>query len=83
MLTEVAEIREPEDADRMTARSLVEKLLAQLPEPDAWLLRKVELEEQSLAEICDATGWNSGLTRVRLFRARRRLQAALRKIETR
>ena len=83
MLDEVAEIRQPDDADTTTARSLVEKLLAQLPDADAWLLRKVELEEQSLAQVCDATGWSRGLTRVRLFRARRRLQAALRKIETR
>ena len=83
VLDEVAEVREPNDADTTTARGLVEKLLAELAEPDAWLLRKVELEGQSLAQVCEATGWNRGLTRVRLFRARRRLQAALRKIEAR
>jgi RNA polymerase sigma-70 factor (ECF subfamily) len=81
-----ADPAEPNDASAMVssnagARSLVEKLLAALPPKDAWLLRKVELEEQSLAEVCAATGWMSGAARVRLFRARRRLEAAFRALE--
>lgn len=72
---------EPSDADASTALALAEKLLDQIPPADAWLLRQVELEEKSLAEVCAATGWNSGAARVRLFRARRRLQQALRELE--
>lgn len=69
------------DADATHARSLVEKLLAGLPPDDAWLLRQIELEQKTLAEVCAARGWNSGLTRVRLFRARRRLQQLMRQLE--
>jgi RNA polymerase sigma-70 factor (ECF subfamily) len=66
---------EPADADAPQALALFNRLLDQLPPTDAWLLRQVELEQRSLAAICAATGWNGGATRVRLFRARRRLQA--------
>ncbi len=70
-------------ADAGIALSLIERLLAALPAGDAWLLRQVELEEKSLTEVCEATGWNAGLVRVRLFRARRRLQAAYQRLERR
>lgn len=63
------------------ARSLIERLLATLPPADAWLLRAIELEERTLADVCTEAGWNATLTRVRLFRARRRLRAAFEKLE--
>lgn len=83
VLAQSADPAEPDDAAVAgeTARGLVEKLLAALPPNDAWLLRKIELEQQTLAEVCAATGWMSGAARVRLFRARRRLQAAFQKLE--
>ena len=59
------------------ALALIEKLLATLPPADAWLLRAIELEERTLADVCAEAGWNATLTRVRLFRARRRLKHAL------
>jgi RNA polymerase sigma-70 factor (ECF subfamily) len=69
------------DADAPQALALLNRLLDQLPSPDAWLLRQVELEQKTLADVCAATGWNSGLARVRLFRARHRLQRAFRQLE--
>ena len=72
---------EPSDADAPTALELLEKLLGEMIPADAWLLRQVELEEKTLAEVCAATGWNSGAARVRLFRARHRLRAAMRRLE--
>lgn len=69
------------DADASTARGLAERLLGSLSADDAWLLRQLELEGRSIAEVCAETGWNSGVTRVRAFRARRRLQAAFRRLE--
>jgi RNA polymerase sigma-70 factor (ECF subfamily) len=72
---------EAADADAPHALALVNRLLGQLPQADAWLLRQVELEQKSLADICAATGWNGGAARVRLFRARRRLHALFRKME--
>ena len=63
------------------ARALIESLLATLPPADAWLLRAIELEERSLADVCTEAGWNVTMTRVRLFRARRRLRAAFEKLD--
>lgn len=77
----LAEERPPPDEDAPNALALAEKLLAELPPADAWLLRQVELEERPLAEVCAETGWNPVAGRVRLFRARRRLQAAWRELE--
>lgn len=70
------------DADATSAHALVEKLLAGLPADDAWLLRQIELEQRSIAEVCAVRGWSSGLTRIRLFRARRRLQRLMRQLES-
>lgn len=64
------------------ALALIERLLATLPPADAWLLRAVELEERTLTDVCSEAGWNATLTRVRLFRARRRLRAAFEKLES-
>lgn len=71
------------DADAAAARQLIEKLLAQLPPSDGLILRMIELNQQSLAEVCAVTGWMSGAARVRLFRARRRLAALFKEMETR
>jgi RNA polymerase sigma-70 factor (ECF subfamily) len=71
----------PADADAPQALTLLNRLLEQLPEADAWLLREVELEQKSLVEVCAAAGWNAGAARVRLFRARRRLQTLFRQLE--
>ena len=64
------------------ARALIERLLSTLPPADAWLLRAIELEERSLADVCSEAGWNATLTRVRLFRARRRLRAEFEKLDS-
>lgn len=80
-LEEVAEEADPLEPDAAGALALLETLLAALPVQDAWLLRQLELEQRSIAEVCAETGWNSGLTRIRAFRARRRLQAKFKELE--
>lgn len=77
----LAEDRLSPDADASNALALVEKLLARLPPADAWLLRQVELEQRPLADLCAKIGWSPIAGRVRLFRARRRLQAAWRELD--
>jgi RNA polymerase sigma-70 factor (ECF subfamily) len=72
---------QPADGDASAAFGILEQLLKQLTTQDAWLIRQVELEDKTLTEVCAAAGWNSGAARVRLFRARRRLQAAFRELE--
>jgi len=81
VLESVAASVEPGDADAPQALELLNRLLEQLPATDAWLLRRIELEQKSMAEVCAETGWNGGATRVRLFRARHRLQKLFRQIE--
>jgi RNA polymerase sigma factor (sigma-70 family) len=78
----VADAQEPTDADAGNALEILNRLLAQLPPKDAWLLRRLELEQKSISEVCEETGWNSGVTRIRAFRARRRLQALYRELES-
>lgn len=69
---------EPDSADALT---LLKRLLDLLPAKEAWLLRQVELENKTIADVCAETGWNAGAARVRLFRARLRLKAEFRKME--
>lgn len=82
LFAEIPDERSATDADTTSARALAEKLLAELPADDAWLLRQIELEQRGIAEVCAARGWSSGVTRIRLFRARRRLQKLMRQLES-
>jgi RNA polymerase sigma-70 factor (ECF subfamily) len=79
--TATAEAAGTDDADASSAYSLLEKLLTALPATDAWLIRQIEIEQKSLADVCALAGWNAGAARVRLFRARHRLRQAFRQLE--
>lgn len=72
----------PDDA--VAARELVSRLLNQLKPEDRTVIQLLDLEQKSIAEISQLTGWNASLVKVRAFRARRKLQklfAELRKEE--
>lgn len=60
--------------DALAAHELVHKLLAQLSPRDQLVIRLLDLEQKSIAEIAAITGWNQSLIKVRAFRARRKLQ---------
>ena len=60
--------------DALAARELVHKLLAELSPRDQLVIRLLDLEQKSIAEIAELTGWNQPLIKVRAFRARRKLQ---------
>jgi RNA polymerase sigma-70 factor (ECF subfamily) len=62
----------PDDA--LEARELVHKLLDQLKPDDQLVIRLLDLEQKTILEISELTGWNSSLVKVRAFRARRKLQ---------
>ncbi len=81
VLENAAPAAEATDADAGHAHVLMEKLLEAMPEADAWLIRQVEIEQKSLADVCGLAGWNAGAARVRLFRARRRLRDAFQELE--
>jgi RNA polymerase sigma-70 factor (ECF subfamily) len=67
--------------DAMAAQELVQKLLAQLKPDDQLVLRLLDLEQKSIAEIAELTGWNQSLIKVRAFRARRKLQKLFKELQ--
>jgi RNA polymerase sigma-70 factor (ECF subfamily) len=67
--------------DAMAAHELVHKLLAQLKPDDQLVIRLLDLEQKSIAEISGLTGWNQSLIKVRAFRARRKLQKLFQELE--
>jgi len=73
--------RDPAPGDAMAARELVNKLLAQLKPDDQLVIRLLDLEQKSLAEISGLTGWNQTLVKVRAFRARRKLQKLFQELQ--
>lgn len=62
----------PDDA--LAAHELVHKLLEQLKPEDRLVIQLLDLEQKTIAEISELTGWNTSLIKVRAFRARRKLQ---------
>jgi RNA polymerase sigma factor (sigma-70 family) len=84
-------------ADAMTAREfgenqptasssaatleVVEKLLGTLKPTEQMIVRLLDLEERSVADICDLTGWGASRVKVTAFRARRKLAATFREME--
>ena len=68
----------PDDA--LASRELVHKLLDQLKPEDRLVIQSLDLEQKSIAEISELTGWNPTLVKVRAFRARRKLQRLYREL---
>jgi len=66
-------VHDPHPAHLMGARELVEKLLEALNPEDRLLMRMLEMEDHSVEEVRQVTGWSSAAIRVRAFRARRKL----------
>lgn len=56
------------------ALELLHQVMDQLAPADKALLTWLELEGKTIPEVCALTGWNSGLVRIRAFRARGRLR---------
>ena len=69
-----AEESAPPDSIAGSARELVGKLLSQLPPKDRLVITLLDLEEKSVKEISELTGWSPSLVKVRAFRARRKLR---------
>jgi RNA polymerase sigma factor (sigma-70 family) len=60
--------------DAMASHELVHRLLEQLKPDDQVVIRLLDLEQKTIAEIAALTGWNQSLIKVRAFRARRKLR---------
>ena len=67
-----------EDAD--AARHLIERVLEQLP-PDARLvITLLEIEDRSMKEVAELTGWSIPVVKIRAFRARAAMRKCLERI---
>jgi len=67
--------------DAMAAHELVHKLLNQLKPDDQMVIRMLDLQQKTIAEISALTGWNQSLIKVRAFRARRKLQKLFQELQ--
>lgn len=63
------------------AREVLERLLGQLPPPDRLVITLLDLEQLSVNEIAQRTGWSATRVKVRAFRARRKLRALACRLE--
>jgi RNA polymerase sigma-70 factor (ECF subfamily) len=73
--------RDTTPGDALAARELVHKLLDQLKPDDRLVVRLLDLEQKTIAEISAQTGWNQTLVKVRAFRARRKLQKLFQELQ--
>ena len=64
-----------EDAD--AARLLVNRLLEKLSPPARLVIQLLEIEDRSVKEIAEITGWSVPLVKVRAFRARGEMRKIL------
>jgi len=62
------------------ARMLVERLLDQLSPPARLIITLLEIEDRSVKEISELTGWSVPLVKVRAFRARGEMRKLLARI---
>jgi RNA polymerase sigma-70 factor (ECF subfamily) len=79
-LTSAADTPHPSQA--LAARELIDKLLDTLDPADQWLIRLLELDEKSIEQVRQITGWSSTRIRVRAFRARRKLTKMFQRLKS-
>jgi len=63
------------------SRELLSKLLLVLKPAERLVVQWLYLEEKSVSEICDLTGWKPSKIKVTAFRARQKLAAAVKRLE--
>jgi RNA polymerase sigma-70 factor (ECF subfamily) len=70
----------PTPAQQVAARELTEKILECLTPDDRLIIKMLDIEERSVAEIAELFGWSKTLVKIRAFRARRRLRGVVAKL---
>jgi RNA polymerase sigma-70 factor (ECF subfamily) len=66
--------------DSEAARALVERLLDMMSPPSRMVITLLEIEERSVKEIAELTGWSVPLVKVRAFRARAEMRKCLQRL---
>ncbi len=72
---------QPREGGRELAFELLSKLFASLKPREQMVVRLLDLEEKSVAEVCELTGWGASRVRVTAMRARRKLGETLARLE--
>ena len=72
----------PDDADEnaAAARQLIQRILGRLSPSARLVITLLEIEERTVKEIAEITGWSVPLVKVRAFRARAEMRKILAKI---
>jgi RNA polymerase sigma-70 factor (ECF subfamily) len=75
-------VTRPETAseDAAAARQLIGRILEQLSPPARMVITLLEIEDRSVKEISQLTGWSVPLVKVRAFRARAEMRKLLAKM---
>lgn len=71
------------EARRELFTGLLDRLLAGLKPREQIVIRLLDLEQQTLREVSEATGWSLSKVKTTAMRARRKLAEALRRLEHR
>ena len=79
-LENFASAPETVDEDANAARDLIQKVLDQLPAEARMVIQLLEIEDRSVREISELTGWSETLVKVRAFRARAKMKKLLAKM---
>ncbi len=69
------------DENAQAARHLIQRILSELSPPARLIITLLEIEERSVKEISQVTGWSIPLVKVRAFRARAEMRKILARIK--
>jgi RNA polymerase sigma-70 factor, ECF subfamily len=72
---------EPPQQSPDESRELLERLILSLKPDERLVVRWLYLEEKSVAEICDLTGWKPSKIKVKAFRARQKLIGTVKRLK--
>jgi RNA polymerase sigma-70 factor, ECF subfamily len=70
----------PDPSEQFAARDLARKMLETLSPRDRLIITLLDIEERSVEEIKESTGWNASVIKVRAFRARMKLRKQFSKV---
>ena len=72
--------RRPDPSDQLAARDLAQQMLKSLPPKDRLIISLLDLEERSVLEVKELTGWSAAMIKIRAFRARMKLRKQFAKL---
>src|SRR3984893_14542109 len=72
---------QPPEQSPEESRDLLNRLLLTLKPAERVIVQLLYLEEKSVLEICDLTGWKASKIKVTAFRARQKLAATVKRLE--